>query len=115
MTFSFDLYEEDNKIGRVEVVDNILVKNETYTSELLSQPCARIRDFETMFRWMQSRLMCPSRWTKEILNHYGLESYNAYKLLKITRGIDIDDFFWFKFDDDIKDLKWKDFNPRRFQ
>lgn len=108
LNLCFDLYFKYDKIGRIEIKNNKLVKNETYTDQLILRPYARVKDAFTMVQLLKERVMCEERWDTKQLNHIGLTEYNFFKILKITHGVDIDDFFWLKFDgedisyDDVK-------------
>lgn len=108
LNLCFDLYFKYDRIGRIEIKNNKLVKNEVYTDQLLLRPYARVKDAFTMVQLLRERVMCEERWDAKQLNHIGLTGYNFFKILKITHGVDIDDFFWLKFDgentsyDDIK-------------
>lgn len=104
----FDLYWKDEKVGRVEIVNNVLVKNEVYTSDFYKQPYARIKNAMDMVSALHERVMCPERWEKFQLEAIGLKEYDFYKILRAYRGICYDDFFWLRFDGDTvsyRDIK----------
>ena len=47
-----------------------------------------------------------------MLRSMGLKEYNVYDILRVTHGVDIDDFMWLKFDEDDKSLCWDDVRVR---
>ena len=46
----------------------------------------------------------------EILFNLGLNEYNMLDILKKTHGVNFDDFWWIKFENE--DLNWKDVKVR---
>ena len=48
LNFCFDLYFKYDKIGRIEIKNNKLVKNEAYTDQLILRPYARVKEAFTM-------------------------------------------------------------------
>lgn len=49
---------------------------------------------------------------EDILRYHGLSSNNPYEWVRLTHGVTYEDFVWIKFDDDPKNIKWKDVNIR---
>ena len=47
----------------------------------------------------------------KILDKLGLSSYNPFKIIQVTHGVDYDDYQWFRFKGE--NLTWKDVDPRR--
>lgn len=76
LNFCFDLYFKYDKIGRIEIKNNKLVKNEAYTDQLILRPYARVKEAFTMVQLLQERVMCKERWDTKQLNHIGLTEYN---------------------------------------
>lgn len=110
VTFCCDVYHEDEKVGRLEIIDGKLVKNEVYTDNILLHPCPRSKTFLSVVSALEDRVVCESRFDDEMKAVLGLEKYNIYDILRKTHGVDIDDFIWFKFDGE--DISWDDVRVR---
>ena len=108
MELKFNIYWKYDKIGRIEVKDYKIVKNEWYTSDRCLRLYAKVTDYGVLFNLLQRRIMPRHRWTKEFLDEVGEPEYNVYRLLYKTHGLDVADYMWFEFDgqhlnyDDIK-------------
>lgn len=61
-------------------------------------------DFEYLYIIFESRIFennNPEK-TEKLLLFYGLNEYDVYDILKITHGVQDDDEFWFRFDEEIE-------------
>lgn len=110
LNFCCDIYHCNDKVGRLEIIDGKLIKNEVYTDNLILHPFPRSKTFETVTGALAQRVICESRCDELMLQSMGLTHYNVYDILKSTHGVDIDDFIWFKFDGE--DLTWDDVRVR---
>lgn len=59
---------------------------------------------------LQERVIPPCRCDEKMLKHLGLTEYHAFKILRQTHGVDVDDFKWFKFKGES--LTWDDVKVR---
>lgn len=117
----FDVYKEDNKVGRIELDGNTVVKNESYFDiskepyPPMVNPFIYMKDGLTVRRYLATRVVPPERADIDfVLDALGLKEYNVYRMLEKTHGAKVDDFIWLKFDHVPDDGKtWKDINPRR--
>ncbi len=98
VTFCCDIYHRYDKVGRLEIIDGKLVKNEVYTDNLLFHPCPRSTTFSSVADALADRVICEERVDEKLLKYMNLEKYNVYDILRFTHGVDVDDFIWFKFD-----------------
>jgi len=112
ITFCCDIYHKDQKVGRLEIINGKLIKNEVYTDNIMLHPFPRSTTFIDITSALEDRVICKSRCTPEIMEDIGISEYNIYDILKNTHGVDVNDFIWFKFDDDDARLSWNDLNPR---
>ncbi len=110
ITFCCDVYHRDEKVGRLEIADGKLIKNEVYTDKLIFHPFPNSKTFKNIASILKSRVICRERCTDEMLESMGLKEYNVYDILRSTHGVDIDDFIWFKFDGE--DITWEDVRAR---
>ena len=111
MDLHFDIYHRYDKIGHIDVVDNKIINNIRYKPEIL-HPFPILRNINALYYFLKERIMSESRWTAEMLESVGESEYNVYNLVKKTHGVDIDDFWWFKFDTDPEDLSFDDVRVR---
>ena len=112
ITLCCDSYYMNNKTGRIEIVNGKLIKNECYTTDLLSHPCPKCKDALSILTILADRVLCESRCEKIMLDSMGLTHYNIWSIFKANHGVDVDDFIWFKFDDDPIDICWDDVRVR---
>jgi len=69
-------------------------------------------DRERIYNFVKSRCFEPNRADiKEILKEMNLEEYNPWEMIKITHGVDWDDFYWIRFEGE--DLTWEDVRVRK--
>ena len=102
MDLHFDVFYKEHKVGHIDVVNNIITNNILYNTdkEWFWHPFPKVTDFNNLFVMLKERLMPECRWTKEVLDSVGEKEYNVYRLIRKTHGIDADDFWWFRFDDE---------------
>lgn len=117
----FDVYKEDDKVGRIELDGNTIIKNESYFDvskepfPFMVNPFIRMKDGFSVRKFLATRVVPKERVNlKVILDDMGLSEYNIYKILEITHGVKADDYWWLKFDHVPDDgLTWDDLNPRK--
>lgn len=97
MDLNFDVFWKDEKTGHIEVKNNKLIKNECYTDNPLKNAYGKIKDYYNLVGYMETRIMCPERWTPEMLDYIGLKEYNLFEIFKRMHGMDRDDFEWCRF------------------
>lgn len=90
----------------------MLIRNEVYNRNIVHHPFPNARGIDSILTFIQDRVLCRERCDVELLDMMGLKEYNIYDIFRETRGRDIDDFIWFKFDDDPKDLCREDLRLR---
>ena len=112
VTIKADIYHRDKKVGRLEIENGKLIKNECYTSDIFEHPCARAKTVMDVLSMLAERVLPPCRCDEWLLNKMGLKEYNVWKIFKINHGINGQDFIWFKFDDDRRDLSYEDVRVR---
>ena len=112
LTMCCDVYHAYEKVGRFEIVDSKLIKNEVYTDNMIIRPFPATTPLFNILEILRGRVICESRCDKGMLNHMGLDKYNWIDIFRHTHGVDIDDCIWFKFDEDPKDLTWDDVRVR---
>ena len=107
---NFDVFWKDEKVGHIEVKNNRLIKNESYTDNILINAYSRIKTYPDLVGYMQTRIMCYERWTPEMLKHFGLKEYNLFDIFKTMHGMDKDDYEWCRFEGE--DLTYNDVKVR---
>ena len=112
LNLCFDIYHRTEKVGRVEIIDSKLIKNEVYTDNMIKRLFPATTPLVNILAILKSRVICKERCDKAMLNSMGLTEYNIYDILKHTHGVDVDDFIWLKFDEDPVDLCWNDVRVR---
>lgn len=112
VTIMADIYNKDKKVGRIEIKEGVLLKNECYTSDIFSHPCPRSTTVYDILGILSHRVIQPCRCDEWLLDKMGLKEYNVWAIFKDTHGIDGADTIWFKFDDDPKDLCYNDVRVR---
>lgn len=110
VTLKCDVMYKDKKVGRLEVVDGKLIKNEVYTKNILEHPFPKHNSFGSIEQRIKDRVICESRYSEEIKESLGGKEYSIYTLFRDTHGVDVDDFIWFKFDGE--NLCWDDVRAR---
>ena len=92
-----DVMFRDRKVGRLEIVNSKLIKNEVYTDNLMEHPFPRSKDMMTILEILKGRVICRERFTEEIQRATGLKEYNVYGLLRDNHGLNINEYSWLKF------------------
>ncbi|MDE6314188.1 MAG: hypothetical protein K2M46_11345 [Lachnospiraceae bacterium] len=110
LNLCFDIYHSYEKVGRIEIVNNVLKKNEVINPDLWVHPFPNSKTLEQILGALKQRILCPERCTPDMLASMGLTEYNVYDILKNTHGVDSDDFVWFKFDGE--NITWDDVRVR---
>lgn len=111
VTIKFDIYHRYKKTGRIEIVDSKLVKNECYTDNPIAEHvCPNSTNFFDVAGILAGRVLPPERCDEGTFKRMGIKGYNVYDMLRVTHGVDWDDFIWFKFDGE--DITWDDVKVR---
>lgn len=112
VTFCCDVMYKNEKTGRLEIVDGVLVKNEVYTANIFKHPCPNSRSFFEVAGILKNRVICKERFDKDTIlqKELGTSVYNIYGILRYTHGVSVDDHIWFKYEDE--NLSWDSVNPR---
>lgn len=112
LNLCFDIYHANDKVGRVEIVNSKLIKNEVYTNKIIERLFPESTPLPNILSILKGRVICKERCDEDMLRSMGLKEYNVYDILKVTHGVDIDDFMWLKFDEDDESLCWNDVRVR---
>ena len=116
ITIKFDVYVRNKKVGRVEIENGVLVKNETYTDVPLEYIYGRVKDSETMIQCLIDTCFCLRHEKNMMMAYfYGLDDYDPIKLLKRSHAYSYSMRSWFKFDDDYDGVCWETVNPESDQ
>lgn len=112
LTLKFDIYFRNEKTGRVEIVNNKLVRNDVYIKEhvIAKHLCPNSKTVESVLDILKDRVLCEQRCDETMLRLMGLKEYNVYDILRNTHGVDSDDYLWIKFD--CEDITWDDVKVR---
>ena len=116
-TLKFDVYHGDKKTGRIEIENGNLIKKECYVSgemiyKCLQFPFLNMETGYSVLKFLQTRVFPYERDDRNVLlKSIGLEEYNIYEILKKTHGVDVDDYWWFKFDGE-GEVKLAQIHPR---
>lgn len=103
-----DIYNENDKVGRLDIENGVLLRNDVFTDILVLHPFPKSTTAYSILNILRDRVIPIERWENVYANHIGIKEYNPYKILKKNHGIRSDDFIWLKFDEDPKGLKWED-------
>ena len=106
-----DVMYKDKRVGRLDIEDGVLLKNECYTDNFIEHPCSRSKTTFDIMEIILDRVICEGRCDSLMLEHIGVKEYNKFEIFKKVHGIDSDDFIWFKFDEDPISLCWEDVKP----
>lgn len=105
-----DVLFQDRVVGRIDVVNGVLLRNDCYTDCILEHPCPNSHTLDSLLLVLKDRVISPDRFTPDIARYLGLFEYDWFEIFKKTHGVDIDDFFWFRFDGEF--LSWDDVRVR---
>ena len=108
--FCCDVMYKENKVGRLEIKDTKLIKNDVYTDNIMEHPFPRSTQLMDILKILGERVICKERFNDEMKRATGVKEYNVYDILRNTHGVDVDDFTWFKFDGEKID--WSDVKVR---
>lgn len=112
VTIMADIYNRDKKVGRIEIKEGVLLKNECYIDNIFDHPCPRSKTACDVLGILANRVLKPCRCDDWLLNKMGLKEYNVWKIFRINHGVDGADTIWFKFDDDDESLCFDDLRVR---
>ncbi|MBQ9278218.1 MAG: hypothetical protein IJ224_06245 [Lachnospiraceae bacterium] len=104
-----DVMWKDEITGHISIHDGV-VSYKAFTDNKFKILFAECANKLTIITTMQERVLPPCRCDEKMLKHLGLTEYNAYKILRQTHGVDVDDFKWLRFDGES--LTWNDVKVR---
>ena len=110
----FDIMWLNEKVGHICIKDEEIVSAEQYDCDTHKRflPYCEVT-IPLLSRLLESRCWDRNRANiDEILEKLGLSSYNPFKIVLKTHGVDYDDKLWFRFTGE-KCLSWEDVDPRR--
>lgn len=68
-------------------------------------------DRRRIYEFIKSRCVEENRSDiREILNQLGIQEYDPWKMVRVTHGVDWDDFYWLRFEGE--DFRWEDVRVR---
>lgn len=111
VTIHCDVYWKYDKVGRLDIENGVLIRNESYTDNFILHPFPRSKTLDAILSALKNRVICEERCDTGMLKAIGVSRYNVYDILRKTHGVDSDDYTWFKFDDDPESLSWRDLMP----
>ena len=113
VTLKFDVMWKNEMVGRIEIVEGVLVKNENYADEWYKNYWAKMTNAPNILMSLSNRCFDRARPDKaELLKYLGLEEYNVYDIIRRTHGTILGDFTWFRFDDDYEAVCWETVSPK---
>lgn len=111
VTLKFDVMWKNEMVGRIEIVEGVLIKNESYNKEWWKNYWAKMTNSYNILMSLQNRCFDRARPDKdELLEYLGLSEYNVYKIVRRTHGMILGDQIWFRFDDDYEGVCWETVN-----
>lgn len=107
----FQIMWKNEVIADIETYPNteeVKIKRSSSYPFFLNNTVNRRRIYE----FIKSRCVEENRADiKEILNAMNLDEYNPWKMIRITHGVDWDDFYWIRFEGEK--IKWEDVRVRK--
>lgn len=87
VTFCCDVYNQDVKVGRVEIVDGKLVKNEVYAAgqKIPMHPFPKSNNLISLYDDLSDMVVCKRRITPKLVEWCGLKDVNDRNIYKILR------------------------------
>lgn len=112
MTIDFKTMFKDEVTAHIIIENNKLIKAETYTNDNWKYPfIVKPIKLDFVLSYLKRRAIKENNpFIKEFMDEHNLKEYNVIDILKITHGVDIDDFSWIKFKGE--DITWKDVKVR---
>lgn len=107
----FDVMFKDERVATVNL-SNQFVKVDTYTDEPYKQPFLK-KPVSIAFckAFLKRRVISENSDTLvSTLKELNIPKYDVIDILRKTHGVDMDDFYWIRFDGD--NICWNDINPR---
>lgn len=109
----FDIMWHNEKIGHICIKDEEIIDATQYDCDIYK----RFLPYCSITISLLSRLFESRCWDRnradidDLLLLLGLDSYNPFRIVEKTRGVDYDDRLWFRFKGE-ENLCWEDINPR---
>ena len=88
LNLCFDIYHANDKVGRVEIVNSKLIKNEVYTNKIIERLFPESTPLPNILPILKGRVICKERCDEDMLKSMGLKEYNVYDILRVTHGVD---------------------------
>lgn len=110
----FEILIKDRVITKVEISDNRKNINvEQFSDNWLEKPFKSTPvKIKHIVEWLETRCFPESRFGKErILEGMGLSDYNPLDIVKLTHGIQHEDYLWIRFKGEVltyDDVKIRD-------
>lgn len=111
VNLSFDYMFRDKKVAHVELLSNLEVKCERYSTDVLDNPLPQGETAEKLLEMFEDRCFPRTRANAdELVKRLGLEVYDPIGIVRKTHGIQFDDFYWIRFEGE--DITWEDVKIR---
>jgi hypothetical protein len=112
MNLRFEVLFQDELIAKISIKDDKLEYVKTYTDDMIKQPFIKKPvTLSYVLSFLEKRSIPRNRYDIQgILQRMGLDHYDTLAILRITHGVDYDDFFWIKFEGE--NISWNDVRVR---
>ena len=80
LNLCFDIYHANDKVGRVEIVNSRLIKNEVYTNKIIERLFPESTPLPNILSILKGRVICKERCDEDMLRSMGLKEYNVYDI-----------------------------------
>lgn len=111
MIFKFDLMWKDTKTASV-VLDSVekSAKITNFEEDYFENPLVYARSFEDVMEFLEDRRVDLGRKRRHLAFKDLSVSGDLFLEMQDSRGVDVDDFIWVRFEDD--NVSWDQINPR---
>lgn len=111
INLEFDYMWRDKKVAHVRVYSDGKITCDCYTNDPMDNPLPLGLSGDLLVHFFESRCFPRERANANaLLKHLGLDYYTPLGIVKKTRGLQNDDFYWIKFKGD--NAEWKDIKLR---
>lgn len=98
INLEFDYMERDTVVANVKIYNDGEITCERYTDDFMDNPLPFGNTGESFQRFLRSRVFPETRADKDkILKALGLKHYIPLAIVRKTRGLCYDDFYWVRF------------------